>query len=363
VALGCSGAADPRTEPPRPDAPSTFSIVAWDAASGDLGVAVASKFLAVGSVVPWVEEGVGAVATQSYANTSYGPRGLALLREGIHPDEAIRRLTDTDPERDSRQVGMVDSKGRAGSWTGKSCLRWAGSKVGDGFAVQGNILVGRRTLEAMATAYSEARGELAERLLQALEAGEEAGGDARGRQSAAILVCRKSGGYGGFNGRYIDLRVDDHTSPVGELRRLLLITLGRDPASEARRLEREGRRDEALGAIEDGLRRWPGWAALRFECAGILFRKGETTRAIAELDRAVAADPLEPSHHLRAARILAEADRIDEALDRIRQALSVNPDYAEVIRRDLESGASPFHRLGERIRGLLEPGTPKASAP
>ncbi len=198
----------------------TFSIVAADASANECGVAVASKFLSVGAVVPWARAGVGAIATQSYANTGYGPQGLDLLAEGLDPDTAIRRLTSTDDGRDKRQVGIVDMRGRSASYSGAGCLPWFGGRTAEGVAVQGNILVSAKTVDAMLDAYQRTAGGLAVRLLAAIAAGEQAGGDSRGKQSAAILVVKPSGGYGGFNDRYLDLRVDDHEMPVAELRRV-----------------------------------------------------------------------------------------------------------------------------------------------
>jgi uncharacterized Ntn-hydrolase superfamily protein len=200
---------------------ATFSIVARDSTNGDLGVAVASKFLAVGSVVPWAQAGVGAVATQASGNMSFGPHGLALMAEGSAASETLAALLAADPQREERQVGIVDAHGNAAAHTGANCFDWAGHIVGDGFAIQGNILAGARVVEAMATAFERTPGELAERLVAALQAGDEAGGDRRGRQSAALYVARVGGSYGGFLDRYIDLRVDDHSAPVAELARLL----------------------------------------------------------------------------------------------------------------------------------------------
>lgn len=199
---------------------STFSIVAYDPKTGELGVAVQSKFLSVGAVVPWAKAGVGAIATQSYANTTYGPEGLQLMARGLDPGQVLEQLTTADPERELRQVGAVDARGRAAAFTGKKCLPWAGHVVGENFACQGNILASRRVVEDMARIFMEAEGPLAERLLAALEAGQAAGGDRRGQQSAALLVVREKGGYGGFNDRYIDLRVDDHPHPIDELKRI-----------------------------------------------------------------------------------------------------------------------------------------------
>ena len=200
----------------------TFSIVAWDSATGDLGCAVASKFPAVGAVVPWIEAEVGAVATQSFVNARYGPDGLALLREGVAPDEAARRLTDADDERAVRQLGIVDATGRAASFTGDDCLDWAGGATGEGYAIQGNILADAGVVEAMEAAWhAHAGAALADRLYAVLLAGDRAGGDRRGRQSAALVVKRKGAGYGGATDQLVDLRVDDHVDPVPEIRRLL----------------------------------------------------------------------------------------------------------------------------------------------
>ncbi len=205
-----------------PYRPSTFSIVAWDADHEELGVATQSKFLAVGSVVPWAKAGIGAIATQSWANTSYGPRGLQLLERGAEPEEALSMLLADDPQRESRQVGIVDTKGRAATFTGSDCFAWAGGRTGTGYACQGNILVGEETVNALAETFEATAGEeVAERLVRSLRAAQAAGGDSRGQQSAALVVVKVAGGYGGFNDRYLDLRVDDHTQPIEELARLL----------------------------------------------------------------------------------------------------------------------------------------------
>lgn len=201
----------------------TFSIVAVDPATGQLGVAVQSKFPAVGALVPAARAGVGAVATQALANVAWKQDALKLLAEGVAPDEIVRRLVAADPDADDRQLGLVDAKGRAATFTGKRCFDHASGIAGDGFAVQGNILAGRGVVEGMAAAYVAARAAgkpLAERLLAALEAGQRAGGDRRGQESAALLVVRPGGGYGGSGDVWIDLRVDDHPRPIAELRRL-----------------------------------------------------------------------------------------------------------------------------------------------
>ncbi len=199
---------------------ATFSIAAFDPETDSLGVAVQSKFLAVGAVVPWARAGVGAVATQAMANFNYGPRGLELMAEGRTAEKTVEALISADDDREHRQLGVVDARGRAATFTGSECFDWAGGITGEHYAAQGNILVGRETVEAMAKTYEGAGGGLAARLLAALAAGQEAGGDSRGRQSAALLVVREGGGYGGDNDRTIDLRVDDHPEPIQELARL-----------------------------------------------------------------------------------------------------------------------------------------------
>ena len=202
---------------------ATFSIVACDPARKEWGVAVQSKFLAVGAIVPWAKAGVGAVATQSYANLTYGLDGLALMAQGMSAVDTLNVLTEQDEGRASRQVGVVDARGTAASFTGEECHSWAGHIVGEGYACQGNILV-PGTVEAMAAAFERLRdgdGELADWLVDTLMAGQEAGGDSRGRQSAAVLVVRAGGGYGGNNDRYLDLRVDDDPYPIQKLKKLV----------------------------------------------------------------------------------------------------------------------------------------------
>ncbi len=199
---------------------ATFSIVAFDSGTEELGVAVQSKFLAVGSIVPWARAGVGAVATQAMANFDYGPRGLELMSRGKTAEETVEALISADDECEDRQVGVVDARGRAATFTGSECFEWAGGVTGDSYAAQGNILVGQETVEAMAKTFESAGNDLAGRLLTALDAGQAAGGDSRGKQSAALLVVREGGGYGGNNDRSLDLRVDDHPEPIKELIRL-----------------------------------------------------------------------------------------------------------------------------------------------
>src|SRR6478736_1767556 len=199
---------------------ATYSIAACDLEAGQWGVATQSKFLAVGSVVPWAEPGIGAIATQAYANPRYGPDGLALLREGLSAEEVVERLTAADEGRDQRQLGIVDSEGRSASFTGKECLDWAGGKTGPSYAAQGNILVSAETVDAIAETFEASQGPLVERLLHSLDAAQAAGGDRRGQQSAAILVVERDGGYAGLSDTVVELRVEDHALPLQELRRL-----------------------------------------------------------------------------------------------------------------------------------------------
>jgi uncharacterized Ntn-hydrolase superfamily protein len=199
---------------------ATFSIVAFEPETKALGVAVQSKFLAVGAIVPWARAGVGAVATQAMANFNYGPRGLDLMSRGKTAEETVEALISSDDEREHRQLGVVDARGRAATFTGSECFEWAGGVAGEHYAAQGNILVGRDTVEAMAKTFEATAGDLAGRLLAALDAGQAAGGDSRGKQSGALLVVKEGGGYGGNNDRLLDLRVDDHPEPIRELIRI-----------------------------------------------------------------------------------------------------------------------------------------------
>ena len=244
---------------------ATYSIAACDLEARQWGVAVQSKFLAVGSVVPWAEPEVGAIATQAYANPSYGPKGLTLLRDGASSAEVVERLTAEDDGRDHRQLGVVDARGVGASWTGEDCNDWAGHETGDGYAAQGNILVGEETVTALATTF-EANPQLplAERLIECLAAAQAAGGDRRGQQSAALLVVQKDGGYGSLSDTLVDLRVDDHERPIEELRRIYAIQhrlFGVSPRKDWLPLEGELRAevDERLTRIGyDSLDAWAG---------------------------------------------------------------------------------------------------------
>jgi uncharacterized Ntn-hydrolase superfamily protein len=219
VVLAAAGAeGDARSGGPPPV--STFSIVARDPATGEIGVAVQSKVVAVGAIVPWAEAGVGAVATQSVANVLAGPAGLDGLRAGLTPEDCLERLLGEDPLREHRQIAVLGAEGRPAVFTGEACHPTAGHRIGDDFAVQGNLLAGEEVLHEMERAFRETAGELADRMIAALRAGQAAGGDRRGRQSAALLVVRQGWGYGGQGDRYRDLRVDDAAEPVEELARI-----------------------------------------------------------------------------------------------------------------------------------------------
>jgi uncharacterized Ntn-hydrolase superfamily protein len=248
---------------------ATYSIVACDLEVRQWGVAVQSKFLAVGSVVPWAEPEVGAIATQAYANPSYGPNGLTLLRDGLPASEVVERLVAADDGRDQRQVGVVDASGGSASWTGPECNDWAGHRTGDGYAAQGNILVSAETVDALATTFETSTEQpLAERLLEALASAQAAGGDSRGQQSAALLIVERDGGYAAMSDVLVDLRVDDHERPVEELTRLYGLhrqLFGRTP--QRNWLELKGMlRDEVQERLArlgyDSLHEWAGVANL-----------------------------------------------------------------------------------------------------
>lgn len=221
--------------------PSTFSIVAFDRTEKAWGVAVASKFLAAGALVAWAQAGSGAVATQAHANTSYGPQGLALMSSGLSAEKTLEKLISKDPENDIRQIGLIDNQGNAATFTGQSCINWAGGLTGDGFAVQGNILAGEIVVQVMyKTFLDNPTLPIYWRLHKTLMAGEQIGGDRRGRQSAAILVVKDKGGYGGFTDRWIDYRVDDHADPInrlGEILKLHDLYFQKSPSSDQILLE------------------------------------------------------------------------------------------------------------------------------
>jgi uncharacterized Ntn-hydrolase superfamily protein len=228
-------------------------------------VATQSKFLAVGSVVPWAEPRVGAIATQAYANPRYGPDGLALLRQGLGAEEVVRRLTEADDGRAERQLGVVDASGRGATYTGEECLDWAGGRTGASYAAQGNILVSAATVDALAETFESSSGPLVERLLDALDAAQAAGGDSRGQQSAALLIVEADAGYAGLSDVSVDLRVDDHERPLEELRRLYRLhqaLFGKTPRSEWLAVDDALRAEvaERLGRL--GYERLEDWAGV-----------------------------------------------------------------------------------------------------
>jgi len=244
---------------------STYSIVACDLAANQWGVAVQSKFLSVGSVVPWAEPHVGAIATQAYANPRYGPDGLALLRDGLSADEVVARLTGADDGRDERQLGVVDANGKGAAYTGSGCLDWAGHRVGECYSAQGNILVSAETVDALAMTFESTAGDTLERrLIDCLAAAQVAGGDRRGQQSASLLVVERNAGYAQLSDVVVDLRVDDHPKPIEELRRLYTLhhrLFGVTPREDWLPLDATLRSEveERLGRLGyDSLREWAG---------------------------------------------------------------------------------------------------------
>jgi uncharacterized Ntn-hydrolase superfamily protein len=296
---------------------ATFSIVGYDPTTGDLGVAVQSKFFAVGAAVPFARAGVGAVATQAQGNMSFGPRGLALLELGVEPAAALETMLSHDPDREHRQVGIVNAEGVSASYTGSECMSWAGHRVGKNFSAQGNILVSAETVDAMAKAFEETEGVLGERLMRALEAGQAAGGDSRGVQSAAILVVREGGGYGGLSDRYCDLRVDDAEDPIGELRRLFDIW-----------------KHDAL--IMEGYR----YADLKeWESA---FKAGR---------QAIAMNPLEGEPHYHMACFYSRAGKYEEALGELEEAFEL--DGALPVWASQDPDLEPL-RESPRMKALLK---------
>jgi uncharacterized Ntn-hydrolase superfamily protein len=276
---------------PEPGSIATFSIVARDSLTGELGVAVASRFFAVGSVVPWARADAGAVATQSFANTSFGWRGLELLEQGVDPEEAVKILlrTDNDPER--RQFGIVAADGKSATYTGKNCLSWAGGRSGRNYAVQGNILAGEAVVAGMETAFLEIKGTLADRLYAALVAGDKNGGDARGKQSAALLVVKKNAGYGGFNDRAIDIRVDDHPEPFMELGRLLNYAQMNYSWNEAWTSFTLKKYQEALPIMERAANLAPENAEVLYDLTVIRLAAGRQDLALNALGKALRLNP------------------------------------------------------------------------
>jgi uncharacterized Ntn-hydrolase superfamily protein len=270
---------------------STFSIVALDPETRNLGVAVQSRYFSVGTAVPWAKSGVGAVATQSFVNISYGPRGLNLLSRGLKVREVVQKLTSKDKDRDYRQLAIIDAKGNAAVYTGAKCLEWAGSRTGKNYTAQGNILASEKVVTNMGKKFETTRGDLADRLVAALEGGEEEGGDARGRQSAALLVVGKKKSKAGYGDRLIDLRVEDHSDPIAELKRLLKLHRVYSLIDEA---------DEALTA-------------------------GNPKKAIAIIEKAIELNPHSDDTYVQLGMIYKKMGKKQEAEKAFRKATSINP--------------------------------------
>jgi uncharacterized Ntn-hydrolase superfamily protein len=271
---------------------NTFSIVGYDPVNGDWGVAVASRYFSVGSVVPWAEAGVGAIATQANVNVGYGPRGLELLRQGLAAKDVLTKLLAEDkfPPTDGRQVAIIDRNGNIATYTGPNAPKWAGDRQGKTWSAQGNILVGPQVPEAMGKAFEGTQGELAEKLFAALKAGDDAGGDSRGKQSASILVVRKGGGRNINNDRYVYINVDDNPQPIPELRRLLDINLGLLYSERIGRLRTAGKPREARDAAAKVAQYMP--TANSYVTLGAMdYSLGDKPAALADFRKAIELDP------------------------------------------------------------------------
>ena len=266
---------------------ATFSIVARDPITEELGVAVQSRAFRAAAIVSYAKSGVGAIATQASANQSYGPRGLELLEQGLSPDAVVTRLTNADEGRDRRQLAVIDAQGRVSAYTGSQTSDWAGHIEGDNYSVQGNILVSEEVVQAMAQAFETAEGELAERLMAALDAGQAAGGDARGKQSGGILVVKPIGDSGRTTDRWIDVRVDDHPTPFLEIRRLMNMSVSRNKTRLATQLASEGRFPDAIAAQRKAIAMRPGNDQYLYGLARLHARAGNTASAIEVLSQAI----------------------------------------------------------------------------
>ena len=266
---------------------ATFSIVARDPITEELGVAVQSRAFRAAAIVSYAKSGVGAIATQASANQSYGPRGLELLEQGLSPDEVVTRLTNADEGRDRRQLAVIDARGRVSAYTGSRTSDWAGHIEGNNYSVQGNILVSEQVVQAMAQAFETAEGELAERLMAALDAGQAAGGDARGKQSGGILVVKPIGDSGRTTDRWIDVRVDDHPTPFLEIRRLMNMAVSRNKTRLATQLASEGRFPDAIAAQRKAIAMRPGNDQYLYGLARLHARAGNTASAIEVLSQAI----------------------------------------------------------------------------
>lgn len=294
----------------------TFSIVARDPATGEMGVAVQSHWFSVGSVVPWGEAGIGVVATQSFVEVSYGPLGLELLRAGKTPEEALRGLLAADPHPEVRQVAILDAQGRVAVHTGKSCIPFAGHQVGQEYAVQANLMAGPEVWPAMARAFESASGDLAERLLAALEAGQEAGGDVRGRQSAAILIVQGVSTGRPWADRVMDLRVEDHPDPIPELRRLVRLARAYRYSNQGDALMADGKIEQALQAYAESAKLAPEIKELAFWQAVTLANVGRVEEAKEILREVFVAEPqwIGLLDHLPGVGLLSADPSVVEAL-------------------------------------------------
>ena len=270
---------------------ATFSIVAADPEAGELGIAVASRFFSVGSVVPWAQADIGAVATQSYANTSFGWRGIELLERGASPEQAVQILLANDDEPNKRQFGIVSADGESATYTGSECNAWAGGRNGPNYAIQGNILTGEDVVTAMEKAFLTTEGTLADRIYAALVAGEKNGGDSRGKQSASLHVVKANSGYGGFTDQAIDIRVDDHLEPFKELGRLLDIAQMNYAWNEGWTLFTQKQFKAALPPMERAVKLAPKMPEAWYDLAVIRLAAGEKKGALAALSEAVALNP------------------------------------------------------------------------
>lgn len=270
---------------------ATFSIVARDSVTGELGVAVASRFFAVGNVVPWAKADIGAVATQSFANTTFGWRGLDLLEQGLTPDEVRDVLVRNDDNPNRRQFGIVSADGGSATYTGDSCLHWAGGRTGPNYAVQGNILAGESVVTAMEQAFLTTEGSLADRMYAAMLAGDAEGGDSRGKQSAALLVVKEGTGYGGYTDRAIDIRVDDHAEPFKELGRILNIAQMNYAWNEAWTLFTQKQYAEALPHMERTAKLAPEYPEVLYDLAVIRLAAGNKATAMDALKEALRLNP------------------------------------------------------------------------
>jgi uncharacterized Ntn-hydrolase superfamily protein len=270
---------------------STFSIVARDPETGELGIAVASRFFAVGSVVPWAKANIGAIATQSFANTTFGPNGLELLEKGKTPEEVLQTLLNNDDNPDRRQVGIVSSDGKSATYTGAKCISWAGGRNGTNYAIQGNILTGENVVLTMEETFLKTEGTLADKLYAALLAGDVQGGDSRGKQSAAMLVVKEKAGYGGYNDRAIDIRVDDNPEPFIELGRLLQYAQMNYLWNEAWTFYTNEKYKEALPLMERTAKLAPENPEVLFDLVLIQLAAGEKEKSLTTLEKAIRLNP------------------------------------------------------------------------